>query len=79
VNIITSKAKINVPGSSIAAFCRKHHINKLSLFGYVFSNRFGNESDVDVLVEFEPGSVASLIRMAGIEQEHSKILEEKPT
>src|SRR5207249_2629669 len=39
----------------IADFCRFHHIARLSLFGSLLRDDFGPESDVDVLVEFEPG------------------------
>jgi len=38
----------------IAAFCRRHHIRKLSLFGSVLRDDFRPDSDIDVLVEFEP-------------------------
>lgn len=44
----------------IASFCRRHHIRKLALFGSVLRNDFGPESDVDVLVEFEPGHTPGL-------------------
>jgi hypothetical protein len=46
---------IPVPKEAIAAFCRKHHIRKMALFGSVLRSDFGPESDVDVLVEFEEG------------------------
>ena len=46
---------VNIDRSLIADFCRRHHIRKLSLFGSVVRDDFGPESDVDVLVEFEPG------------------------
>ena len=39
----------------IAQFCRRHHIRKLSFFGSVLREDFGPDSDVDVLVEWEPG------------------------
>ena len=39
----------------IARFCRRHHIRRLALFGSVLRDDFRPESDVDVLVEFEPG------------------------
>lgn len=38
----------------IAEFCRRHHIQRLSLFGSVVRDDFGPESDVDVLVEWHP-------------------------
>ncbi len=49
------RARIDVPKDKIADFCRKHHIRKLALFGSVLREDFRPNSDVDVLVEFEPG------------------------
>ncbi len=46
---------ILIPYDDLAAFCRRHHIRKLALFGSVLREDFGPDSDVDVLVEFEPG------------------------
>ena len=59
---------------SVAGFCRRHHVRRLALFGSVLRGDFGPESDVDVLVEFEPGHVPGLIRLAGLEAELSGIL-----
>ncbi|MGH7263949.1 MAG: nucleotidyltransferase family protein [Candidatus Rokuibacteriota bacterium] len=50
-----SRARIAVPRDQIADFCRRHHIRRLALFGSVLRDDFTAESDVDVLVEFEPG------------------------
>ena len=66
--------KVSIPRDKIANFCRRHHIRKLSLFGSVLRDDFGPHSDVDVLVEFEPGHVPGLIRLAGMELELSEIL-----
>ena len=56
---------IRIPQDRLAEFCRRYHIRKLSLFGSVITGDFGPDSDVDVLVEFEPGHVPglALIRM----------------
>jgi len=40
--------------TKLEAFCRRHHIRKLSLFGSVTRDDFNAESDIDVLVEFDP-------------------------
>jgi len=72
-----SKAKITVPHERIAEFCRRHHIRRLSFFGSVISEHFTQDSDVDVLVEFEPGQVVGLIRLAGMELELSEIIGRK--
>jgi uncharacterized protein len=57
--------KINIPQKKLEQFCKRHHIRKLSLFGSVLSDHFGPQSDVDVLVEFDPDHIPglSLIRM----------------
>lgn len=71
---MAGKAKIDVPHDRIAVFCKKHHIRRLALFGSVLSDEFRSDSDVDVLVEFEPGAVVGLLHMAGIERELSDLL-----
>jgi predicted nucleotidyltransferase len=48
--------RIPVPGERLAEFCRRWRISELSLFGSVLRDDFGPESDVDVLVTFEPGA-----------------------
>jgi len=48
--------QINIPKEKIAAFCRRHRVRKLSLFGSILREDFGPDSDIDVLVEFEPGA-----------------------
>ena len=68
---------IVVPKDKIADFCKRHHIRKLSFFGSVLRDDFKPESDVDVLVEFEPGEVVGHIRLAGMELELSEILGRK--
>jgi predicted nucleotidyltransferase len=49
-----------VTDEQIAAFCRKHHIRRLAVFGSALRDDFEPDSDVDVLVEFEPGHVPGL-------------------
>ena len=52
-----SATDLAIPKAALAAFCRRHHIRKLSFFGSVLTADFGPGSDVDVLVEFEPEHV----------------------
>jgi predicted nucleotidyltransferase len=54
------RAKIDIPAEQIRDFCRRHHIRKLALFGSVLRDDFLPSSDVDVIVEFEPGHVPGL-------------------
>jgi uncharacterized protein len=65
--------KIPIDRQRIAEFCRRHHIRRLAFFGSVLRSDFGPESDVDVLVEFEPGHVPGLAFLS-MEEELSKLL-----
>ena|SRR5664279_3052827 len=47
-------AHIQLDPEFVAEFCQRHHVRRLSLFGSVLTDRFRPESDVDVLIEFEP-------------------------
>jgi uncharacterized protein len=60
---------IAIPQDQIADFCRKHHIRKLSLFGSVLRDDFRPDSDIDVLVEFEPEYQPNLRRLLSMEHE----------
>jgi len=56
----------------IADFCRRHGIRKLSLFGSILRDDFRPDSDIDVLVEFEPGTVVGF-RIIDMERELSRL------
>ncbi len=71
------KRNIDIPQEKIAEFCQRHHIKRLALFGSALRDDFKPDSDVDVLVEFEPGTRIGMIRLAGIELELSEILGRK--
>ena len=60
---------IQIPKKELATFCRRYHIRRLSLFGSVLTDRFKPESDIDVLVEFDPDHVPGLLMVARMERE----------
>jgi len=62
---------VRVDRERVADFCRKHHIRKLAFFGSVLRDDFRPDSDVDVLVEFEPGQEPGLLGLARMERELS--------
>jgi predicted nucleotidyltransferase len=64
----------DLPMTEIAAFCRRHAITRLSLFGSVLREDFSPSSDIDVLVEFPPGEAPGFIAFAGMQMELSKVL-----
>jgi predicted nucleotidyltransferase len=73
---MSSMAKgISIDRTKLAALCRRYHIRRLSLFGSVLRPDFRPDSDVDVLVEFEPGQVPGFLALHEIEAELSKLLD----
>ena len=68
--------RIPVDQATITRFCRENRIRKLAFFGSVLRDDLRPGSDVDILVEFEPGHVPGL-RFFAIEQELSRILGRK--
>ena len=67
-------ARIAIDRQRIADFCRRHHIRRLSLFGSVLRDDFGPESDVDMLVEFAPGSGIGYFELVEMEHELGALL-----
>ena len=67
-------ARIDLDNKRIAEFCRKNRIRKLALFGSVLRVDFRPDSDVDVLVEFEPGRGPGFLRLFEMEEELSRLL-----
>ena len=65
---------VSIDRDAVSAFCRRHHIKRLALFGSVLRDDFRSDSDVDVLVEFQPGQIPGL-DFISIERELSRLLQ----
>ena len=72
-----SGSHIHIPERDLADFCRRNRIAKLSLFGSVLREDFRPDSDVDVLVEFEPDATVGFIDLAAMEIELSALIGRK--
>ncbi len=66
-------SRIPINRDRIAAFCKQNHVRKLALFGSVLRSDFRADSDIDVLVEFEPGHGPGFLRLFEIEEELSML------
>ncbi|MCF6191541.1 MAG: nucleotidyltransferase family protein [Candidatus Hydrothermae bacterium] len=65
---------IPIPRDKLVDFCRRHHIRRLAIFGSALRADFREDSDVDILVEFEPGHVPGLLKLARMERELTQLL-----
>jgi len=68
---------IDVPQGQVADFCRKYRIRTLAVFGSVLREDFRPDSDIDVLVEFEPHARHSLFDLARMESELATLFHRK--
>jgi predicted nucleotidyltransferase len=68
--------KVLLSPAQIKDFCQQHHISKLAFFGSMVRDDYGPESDIDILVEFEPGHTPGL-DFFSIEVKLSKLLGRK--
>jgi predicted nucleotidyltransferase len=68
-----SRVKIKVPRQELADFCRRYHVQKLALFGSVLGENFRAESDVDVLVSFQPNTKIGFITFSRMQRELAEL------
>ena len=64
-------AQIEIQKERLASFCRERHIRRLAIFGSALRSDFRSDSDIDLLVEFEPDHIPGLFGIARLERELS--------
>lgn len=69
--------RLPIEPALLAALCRRHGIRKLLLFGSMLKGTARPDSDIDLLVEFEPGRTPGLIGISAIEIELGRALGRK--
>lgn len=69
-----SSPRLTVPRDRIADLCRRWRVAELSFFGSVMRDDFRPDSDVDVLVTFEPDAEWSLLDVVTMKQELESLL-----
>lgn len=69
--------RIPLSKERIAEYCRAHGIRRLAVFGSALRDDFRPDSDIDLLVEFEPDRVPGLLGIARMERELSALLGRK--
>ncbi len=71
---LTMHRSLNIDQATLARLCKAHHIQRLSLFGSQLKGTAGPDSDIDLLVEFDPDAHPTLLDLAQIEIELSRTL-----
>ncbi len=68
---------IEIGAARLRRLCQNNGIRRLALFGSILRHDFGPDSDIDILVEFEPGRTPGFLKMAALEQELAELLGRK--
>lgn len=66
--------RIGIPREQLAEFCRQHKVRRMALFGSVLRDDFGSQSDIDVLVAFEPGARVGFLKLGRMKRELQGLL-----
>jgi len=69
--------RVNITEDQIADFCQTNHIKKFAFYGSVLRDDFRPDSDIDVLVEFEPNQPIGLMEVVGMERRLSELIGRK--
>lgn len=77
MNISDAGTSLDLDRASLDSLCRRHHIRTLKLFGSALRDDFGPDSDVDLLVEFEPAYVPGFLRLHTIAEELSNLAQHR--
>ncbi|MBE9203990.1 nucleotidyltransferase family protein [Synechocystis salina LEGE 06099] len=68
---------MEIPVDKISALCQQWHISQLLLFGSVLRDDFTPNSDIDILVEFEPGFTPGFFKLYQIQEQLSSIFDNR--
>ena len=68
---------LDLPLEAIAELCRRYRVRELSLFGSALREDCGPDSDLDLLIEFEPGARASFVTLGRLERDLETVLGRK--
>lgn len=72
-----ARPQINIPAQELAEICRRYHVRQLALFGSVLRDDFHPDSDVDVLVEFEPEAHIGFLALSRLQRELGTLLQRR--
>ena len=67
--------KVSVPKESLESFCQRYQVRRLALFGSVLREDFRGDSDIDVLVMFEPSAIVTFMTLGRMKRELSALFD----
>jgi predicted nucleotidyltransferase len=67
----------DLPVDKIIDFCKRNRVQELALFGSTLTERFSGESDIDLLITFQPGARVGFLALARAQRELEDLLGRK--
>jgi predicted nucleotidyltransferase len=64
-----NKVQIKIPKEKVAEFCKRWNVSEFAIFGSALRGDFGPESDLDVLISFQPQAHVTLFDMVRMQDE----------
>ena len=71
------RLRVKFPMESVAEYCRRNQIRSLSVFGSALRDDFRHDSDIDVLVEFEPDAQVGFMALSRMQRELAELLQRR--
>ncbi len=71
------RVRVSIPKQELKEFCRRYQVDRLALFGSVLRQDFRKDSDVDVLVSFEPDAHVGFLTLSRMQRELSEMFKRK--
>jgi predicted nucleotidyltransferase len=71
------RVRISIPKKELKEFCHRYQVDRLALFGSVLSQNFRRDSDIDVLVSFEPDAHVGFLTLSRMQRELSELSKRK--
>jgi predicted nucleotidyltransferase len=66
--------RVSIPDPELAEICRRYQVRELSLFGSVLRDDFRDDSDIDVLVEFESDAAIGFFELSRLQRELTALI-----
>ena len=67
-------SELSIPADALATVCRRYKVRELSIFGSAVRADFRADSDIDLLVEFDPSARVGFLALAALQRELSELI-----
>lgn len=65
---------LHISSEALTDFCRRYKVRELALFGSMLGTNYGPDSDIDLLVSFEPAARVTFLTLAKMQRELEALL-----